>query len=126
MASSTALSLLLFPLLFALSHAATFEIVNQCSDTVWAAAVPGGGTGRPSQTGSGSIEPARHILHTKPQCKTRRDEASGPVGNLIGDGGGDDSLFLQRANRRYVSLLLLLALPIPNNPIPIPILLILF
>ncbi|CAD5176496.1 unnamed protein product [Musa acuminata subsp. malaccensis] len=43
MASSTALSLLLFPLLFALSHAATFEIANQCSDTVWAAAVPGGG-----------------------------------------------------------------------------------
>ncbi|RWW25015.1 hypothetical protein GW17_00010665 [Ensete ventricosum] len=38
MASSTALSLLLFPLFFALSHAATFEIVNQCTYTVWAAA----------------------------------------------------------------------------------------
>ncbi|KAF8412301.1 hypothetical protein HHK36_000262 [Tetracentron sinense] len=28
---------------FAFTHAATFEILNQCPNTVWAAAVPGGG-----------------------------------------------------------------------------------
>ncbi|XP_064982976.1 protein P21-like [Musa acuminata AAA Group] len=43
MASSTILSFLLFALLLALSRAATFEIVNGCPFTVWAAAVPGGG-----------------------------------------------------------------------------------
>ncbi|CAD5168935.1 unnamed protein product [Musa acuminata subsp. malaccensis] len=43
MASSTILSFLLFALLLALSRAATFEIVNWCPFTVWAAAVPGGG-----------------------------------------------------------------------------------
>ncbi|CAL9078014.1 unnamed protein product [Musa acuminata var. zebrina] len=58
MASSTALSLLLFPLLFALSHAATFEIVNQCSDTVWAAAVPGGGRQLdPGQSWTNEVSP---------------------------------------------------------------------
>ncbi|THU48088.1 hypothetical protein C4D60_Mb09t22540 [Musa balbisiana] len=40
MASSTILSFLLFALLLALSRAATFEIVNVCPFTVWAAAVP--------------------------------------------------------------------------------------
>ncbi|XP_065016581.1 protein P21-like [Musa acuminata AAA Group] len=43
MASLGGLSFLLLPLLFVVSHAATFDIVNQCSFTVWAAAVPGGG-----------------------------------------------------------------------------------
>ncbi|XP_038970397.1 thaumatin-like protein [Phoenix dactylifera] len=47
MASPTSpplLLLLFFPfLLFTLSHAATFNIVNNCPYTVWAAAVPGGG-----------------------------------------------------------------------------------
>ncbi|XP_039117801.1 protein P21-like [Dioscorea cayenensis subsp. rotundata] len=43
MAPSTLMSLLLFPLILPLSYAATFDIVNQCSYTVWAAAVPGGG-----------------------------------------------------------------------------------
>ncbi|CAL9123062.1 unnamed protein product [Musa textilis] len=46
MASSSILSLaffFFFSLLVTLSHAATFEIVNRCSYTVWAAAVPGGG-----------------------------------------------------------------------------------
>ncbi|XP_065024999.1 protein P21-like [Musa acuminata AAA Group] len=43
MASSTILSFLLFALLLALSRANTFEIVNGCPFTVWAAAVPGGG-----------------------------------------------------------------------------------
>ncbi|KAG1338656.1 Thaumatin-like protein [Cocos nucifera] len=45
MASPTSFSLLLLFafLLFTLSHAATFNIVNNCPYTVWAAAVPGGG-----------------------------------------------------------------------------------
>ncbi|MQL88292.1 hypothetical protein Taro_020848 [Colocasia esculenta] len=46
MASSCKLSLLvvLLPLLFTLTQAATFEIVNRCPYTVWAAATPGGGS----------------------------------------------------------------------------------
>ncbi|XP_072987047.1 protein P21-like [Typha latifolia] len=45
MASSILLPLFLFPLLLlvSLSTAATFTVTNQCSYTVWAAAVPGGG-----------------------------------------------------------------------------------
>ncbi|KAH7661094.1 Thaumatin family protein [Dioscorea alata] len=43
MASINLLTLLLLPLILPLSNAATFNIVNQCSYTVWAAAVPGGG-----------------------------------------------------------------------------------
>ncbi|MQM19783.1 hypothetical protein Taro_052795 [Colocasia esculenta] len=43
MASSCKLFLLLLPLLFSLSRAATFEIANRCPYTVWAAAIPGGG-----------------------------------------------------------------------------------
>ncbi|CAL9773814.1 unnamed protein product, partial [Musa acuminata subsp. burmannicoides] len=40
------------------SHAATFDIVNQCSFTVWAAAVPGGGRQLdPSQTWSINVNP---------------------------------------------------------------------
>ncbi|KAJ4950182.1 hypothetical protein NE237_027014 [Protea cynaroides] len=35
--------LLLFSVLFNLAHAATFDVQNQCSYTVWAAASPGGG-----------------------------------------------------------------------------------
>ncbi|KAK1279306.1 hypothetical protein QJS04_geneDACA023001 [Acorus gramineus] len=37
------LLLLLVPLLLPLTNAATFNVVNKCSHTVWAAAVPGGG-----------------------------------------------------------------------------------
>ncbi|KAK1279310.1 hypothetical protein QJS04_geneDACA023004 [Acorus gramineus] len=37
------LLLLLVPLLLPLTNAATFNVVNKCSYTVWAAAVPGGG-----------------------------------------------------------------------------------
>ena len=40
---ATFTSLLLLPLLLTLANAATFDIINQCSYTVWAAAVPGGG-----------------------------------------------------------------------------------
>ncbi|KAF5205697.1 Thaumatin-like protein, partial [Thalictrum thalictroides] len=40
---------LFFGVLFTLTHAATFEIRNQCPFTVWAAASPGGG----QQLGSG-------------------------------------------------------------------------
>ncbi|KAJ8627410.1 hypothetical protein MRB53_020717 [Persea americana] len=36
-------SFLLFPLLFTITDAATFDIRNQCPYTVWAAGVPGGG-----------------------------------------------------------------------------------
>ncbi|XP_072957198.1 protein P21-like [Typha angustifolia] len=45
MISPTLLPLFLFPLLLliSLSTAATFTVINQCSYTVWAAAVPGGG-----------------------------------------------------------------------------------
>ncbi|XP_072958423.1 protein P21-like [Typha angustifolia] len=45
MASQILLPLFLFPLflLVSLSTAATFTVINQCSYTVWAAAVPGGG-----------------------------------------------------------------------------------
>eukprot|EP00262_Sarcandra_glabra_P018735 TRINITY_DN683_c0_g1_i1.p1 TRINITY_DN683_c0_g1~~TRINITY_DN683_c0_g1_i1.p1 ORF type:complete len:224 (+),score=5.64 TRINITY_DN683_c0_g1_i1:57-728(+) len=42
--SKSLLSLFLLPpLFFTITHAATFEIRNQCAYTVWAAAVPGGG-----------------------------------------------------------------------------------
>ncbi|RRT41938.1 hypothetical protein GW17_00005756 [Ensete ventricosum] len=52
------LLLLLLPLVFVVSHAATIDIVNQCSYTVWAAAVPGGGTQLdPSQTWSINVNP---------------------------------------------------------------------
>uniref|UniRef100_A0A804JWW8 Thaumatin-like protein n=1 Tax=Musa acuminata subsp. malaccensis TaxID=214687 RepID=A0A804JWW8_MUSAM len=58
MASLGGLSFLLLPLLFVVSHAATFDIVNQCSFTVWAAAVPGGGRQLdPSQTWSINVNP---------------------------------------------------------------------
>ncbi|XP_065048280.1 protein P21-like [Musa acuminata AAA Group] len=58
MASLGGLSFLLLPLLFVVSHAATFDIVNQCSFTVWAAAVPGGGRQLdPSQTWTININP---------------------------------------------------------------------
>ncbi|KAM0951641.1 putative Thaumatin family [Dioscorea sansibarensis] len=43
MTSLKLLTLLLLPLILPLSYAATFDIINQCSYTVWAAAVPGGG-----------------------------------------------------------------------------------
>ncbi|XP_039139675.1 thaumatin-like protein 1 [Dioscorea cayenensis subsp. rotundata] len=43
MASIKLLTLLLLPLILPLSYAATFEIVNRCPYTVWAAAFPGGG-----------------------------------------------------------------------------------
>ncbi|WOK99547.1 thaumatin-like protein [Canna indica] len=42
-ASPSTLSLLLMPLLFSLSRAATFDIVNQCTIPIWPAALPGGG-----------------------------------------------------------------------------------
>ncbi|KAJ8471706.1 hypothetical protein OPV22_026049 [Ensete ventricosum] len=52
------LLLLLLPLVFVVSHAAIIDIVNQCSYTVWAAAVPGGGTQLdPSQTWSINVNP---------------------------------------------------------------------
>nr|BCX99724.1 thaumatin-like protein [Zostera marina] len=35
--------LLLLPLLFTITSAATFTVINKCSYTVWAGAVPGGG-----------------------------------------------------------------------------------
>ncbi|XP_065014606.1 protein P21-like [Musa acuminata AAA Group] len=58
MASLGGLSFLLLPLLFVVSHAATFDIVNQCSFTVWAAAVPGGGRQLdPSQTWTINVNP---------------------------------------------------------------------
>ncbi|XP_065048290.1 protein P21-like [Musa acuminata AAA Group] len=58
MASLAGLSFLLLPLLFVVSHAATFDIVNQCSFTVWAAAVPGGGRQLdPSQTWTINVNP---------------------------------------------------------------------
>ncbi|WOL15356.1 hypothetical protein Cni_G24137 [Canna indica] len=42
--ASSAISQLLFPLLLLpLSHAATFTVVNNCSFTIWTAAVPAGG-----------------------------------------------------------------------------------
>ncbi|CAK7335480.1 unnamed protein product [Dovyalis caffra] len=37
------LSFLFVALCFPFAHAATFDITNRCTDTVWAAAVPGGG-----------------------------------------------------------------------------------
>ncbi|CAL9211863.1 protein P21-like [Musa acuminata AAA Group] len=58
MASLGGLSFLFLPLLFVVSHAATFDIVNQCSFTVWAAAVPGGGRQLdPSQTWTINVNP---------------------------------------------------------------------
>ncbi|WOK99546.1 protein P21-like [Canna indica] len=57
-ASPSSLSLLLLPLLFSLSRAATFDIVNQCSDTIWPAALPGGGVRLdPGQTWSLNVNP---------------------------------------------------------------------
>ncbi|XXG68586.1 hypothetical protein AAC387_Pa06g1642 [Persea americana] len=51
--SGIRLFLLLLPLLFISTHAAAFEIRNQCPYTVWAAAIPVGGGGQqldPGQT----------------------------------------------------------------------------
>jgi len=51
-------SFLLHPLLFTITNAATFDIRNQCSYTVWAAAVPGGGKQLdPQQTWTISANP---------------------------------------------------------------------
>ncbi|KAG1338657.1 thaumatin-like protein 1 [Cocos nucifera] len=54
MASSTSLALLFFPfLLLTLSHAATFDVVNQCSYTVWAAWAAPGNVGGGQQLNQG-------------------------------------------------------------------------
>ncbi|XP_008788870.2 protein P21-like [Phoenix dactylifera] len=54
MASSTSLTLLFFPFfLLTLSHAATFNVVNQCSYTVWAAWAATGNVGGGKQLDKG-------------------------------------------------------------------------
>ncbi|MQM11024.1 hypothetical protein Taro_043926 [Colocasia esculenta] len=91
MASSGKYSLLVLlglPLLFALAHAATFQIVNRCSYTVWAGAVPGGGRRlNRGQSWTLNVSPGTKMARIWPRTGCSFD-ASGRGRCRTGDCGG--------------------------------------
>ncbi|KAG1348038.1 Thaumatin-like protein [Cocos nucifera] len=89
MGSSTFLLVLFFPfLLLTLSHAATFDIVNRCPYTVWAAAIPGGGRQLDkNQTWTLTINPGNTSARFWPRTNCSFD-SSGHGHCQTGDCGG--------------------------------------